>query len=394
MKIRNGIIYTAAAAALMVNCQSGARAQDAKKLQLGFMSTMSGPLGALGAEQKRGLDLAIADLHGKVGGLDTQVFAADDHGQATAAVQAASKLIDEDKVDLVTGVIYTPALIAAAKTFIQSGRIVVSANAGPAAFAGKNCNRNFFFTAWQNDQADEAVGTYLNNHGFKRVFFLGFDNQAGFDHVNGAKRTFKGQNVGEAYTNQSQLDFSTELAKIGAAKPDALYAFLVGAPAVAFVKQFSQSGLKIPVFSFALADATNLKAEGEAALGIKVAGPYFPFIKNPQNTKFVSEFRAKFGRDPSFIAADQYDTMMLIDSAIRSIHGNLKNRAALRSAIFKADFKSLRGSFKFNTNHFPIQNFYIAKVAKNAKGKLTFAKVDLAVKEGKDSFYKECMMKP
>ena len=387
------LLITTAAVAAFAGAQLGARAEDGK-LKLGFMSTMSGPIGALGAEQKRALDLAIADLGGKIGGLPVEVSVADDQAEATAAVQAASKLIDKDKVDLITGIIASPAMVGASKTFLQSGKIIVSANAGPSDFAGKGCNKNLFFTAWQNDQADEAVGTYLNDHGFKKVFFLGFDNQAGYDHINGAKRTFKGKNAGEAYTPFSQLEFSAEIAKIRASGADALFAFLVGAPAVAFVKQYGQSGLKstVPAFSFALSDPMIIKAQGAAALGIKVAGPYFTFIDNPQNKKFVAGFRKKYGRDPTFYGANMYDTVMLLDAAIKQIGGKISDTDALRAAIMKADFHSLRGDFKFNYNHFPIQNYYIAQVEKAADGGFTFGKVDLAVKDGKDSYYKDCKM--
>lgn len=393
MKPFTKILLTTAAVAAFAGAQVSAQAEEGK-LKLGFMSTMSGPIGALGNEQKRGLDMAIADLGGKIGGLTVEVSVADDQAEATAAVQAASKLIDKDKVDLITGIIATPAMIGASKTFLQSGRIVVSANSGPSLFAGKGCNPNLFFAAWQNDQTDEAVGVYLNEHGFKKVFFLGFDNQAGYDHINGAKRTYKGTNVGEAYTPFSQLEFSAEIAKIRAAKPDALFVFLVGAPAVAFVKQYAQSGMKdsIPAFSFALSDPMIVKAQGTSALGIRVAGPYYTFIDNPQNKKFVDQFKKKYGREPALYAAVQYDTVMLLDAAIKQIGGKVSDTKALRAAIEKADFKSLRGDFKFNVNHFPIQNFYIAKVEKDAEGGLTFAKVDLAVKDGKDGFYKECKM--
>ena len=383
------------AALLALAAQHQAHAQEKRALRLGFMSSMSGPIGALGVEQKRGLDLAISDLGGKIGGLPVELFTADDGFDAAGAVQAASKLLDKDKVDMITGVIASPAFIGASKPVGQSGKFFISANAGPSTFAGKDCNPNFFFTAWQNDQVDEAVGLYLNEKGFKRVFFLGFDNQAGYDHINGAKRTFKGENVGEAYTGLSQVDFSSEIARVRAAKPDALFVFYVGAPAVSFVKQFAQSGLKseVPVYSFAVSDALSLKAQGSAALGIKVAGPYFPFLDNPQNKKFIADFRAKYGRDPSFYAADQYDAVMLIDSAIKAVNGNLDDQDGIRTALRKADFKALRGSFKFNINHFPIQDYYIAEVAKGADGEMEFAKIGLAAKDSKDSYYQDCKMK-
>jgi branched-chain amino acid transport system substrate-binding protein len=381
-------------ATLLALASSNAASAQERTLRLGFMSTMSGPIAALGVEQRRGLDLAIADLGGKIGGLPVEIFTADDQAEAGAAVQGATKLLEKDKVDIITGLIATPALVGASKTIAQSGKLVISANSGPSQFAGKECNPNFFFTAWQNDQVDEAVGLYLNDKGFKRVYFMGFDNQAGYDHINGAKRTYKGENAGESFTGMAQVDFSSEFARVRAAKPDALFVFYVGAPAVAFVKQYSQAGLRkdIPVYSFALADALSLKAQGAAALGVKVAGPYFPFVDNPQNKKFVADFRAKYGRDPALYAANQYDAVMLLDSAIRAVGGKIDDQAALRAALRKADFKSLRGNFKFNVNNFPIQDYYIAEVVKRDDGEMEFAQVGVATKDGKDSFYQDCKM--
>ena len=386
--------FAIAAAALLAFASHQTASAQERALRLGFMSSMSGPIGALGGEQRRGLDLAISDLGGKIGGLSVELFTADDQAEASAAVQGASKLLDKDKVDIITGIIASQALIGASRTMTQSGKLVISANAGPSLFAGKECNPNFFFTAFQNDQGDEAVGRYLNEKGFKRVYFMGFDNQAGYDHINGTKRTYKGENLGEIYTGLSQVDFSSEFARVRAAKPDALFVFYVGAPGVAFVKQYSQAGLKkdIPLFSFALSDAMSLKAQGAAALGVKVAGPYFPFIDNPENKKFVAGFRAKYGRDPTFYAANQYDAIMLLDSAIRAVGGKIDNQDALRAALRKADFKSLRGSFKFNVNNFPIQDYYVAEVAKRDDGEMDFVKLDVAMKDGKDSFYEECKM--
>lgn len=384
------IVSTAAAVVALGMALQPAAAAD--KLRLGFMSSMSGPIGSLGAEQRRGLDLALEELGGKIGGMDVDILVGDDQGVPKAAVDAASQLIFKDKVDIITGVIASPALIGASKTFIDSGRIVVSANAGPSNFAGKDCQANFFFTGFQNDQGDEAIGSYFNEHGMKRVFFIGFDNQAGYDHINGAKRTYKGAIAGEAHTPFTQLEYSAEIAQIRAAKPDAVFAFYVAAPAVAFVKQYSQAGLikDIPLFSFALVDPMSAKAQGQAAFGVKVAAPYFPQIDNPQNKKFVATFVKKYGRVPSFYAADQYDAIMLIDSAVKAVHGKVGDTAAMRAALMKADFKSLRGKFSFNVNHFPIQDYYVA-TAVPAKTGVDF-KIDGVLKDGKDAYYQECKM--
>jgi branched-chain amino acid transport system substrate-binding protein len=388
--MKSHIALAAALLALGAGTQPTAAADT---FRLGFLSTLSGPLASLGPEQRRGLDLALEDLGGKIGGMPVEVITGDDQADAQAAVDAASKLIDKDKVDLITGIIASPVLVGAAKTLEDSGLIVVSANAGPSLFAGKDCQKNFFFTGFQNDQGDEAIGLYLNEHQFKNVYFIGFDNQAGHDHVNGAKRTYKGKIAGEIYTPQTQLDYSSEIAQIRATKPDAIFAFYVAAPAVAFVKQYSQSGMSnnIPLFSFALVDPMSAKAQGPAAFGVKVAAPYFASIDNPRNKTFVAAFEKKYGREPSFYAADQYDAIMLIDSAVRATGGKPHDANAMRAAMMKADFKALRGDFSFNVNHFPIQDYYIATVVKGEPGGVDF-KIDGVERDQKDSYYQACKM--
>ncbi len=381
------------ALAFSVAVTSQAAAQD---LRLGFISTLSGPFALLGQEQKRGFDLAVETLGGKVGGVPTKIFVADNKSNPGEAVQQAIKLVDRDNVQIVTGMIASHTTMAALKPLLSKGVIVIGANAGPSPMAGKNCNANLFITSFHNDQWDMAMGKYMTEKGLKRVYFMGMDYQAGWDHTKAAIREFKGEKVGEVYTPLNQMDFSAELTQLRAAKPEAVFVFYVGPLAVAFLKQYTQAGLHktIPLYSMgAISDPLLYKAQGDAAMGLITTEGWNTELDNPANKKFVAAFNKKYGRDPSGYAARQYDAVMLLDAAIKQVGGNVKDKAALRAALRKADFQSIRGKFAFNTNQYPIQNIYVQQVAKRPNGQMYQKLLGVAWTDIKDPDYVNCKMK-
>jgi branched-chain amino acid transport system substrate-binding protein len=368
---------------------------SAEELRLGFISILSGQLSLLGQELKRGFDLATEQLDGKVGGLETKIFIADTKGNPGDAVQEANKLIDRDKVDVVTGFLASHTTMAALKPLLGAGVISLGANAGPSPLAGKGCNKNWFSTAFHNDQWDMAMGRYMTQKGLKRVYFMGMDYQAGWDHVKAAIREFKGEKAGEVYTPISQLDFSAELTQLRAAKPDAVFVFYVGPLAVAFLKQYTQVGLNktVPLYAMgAIADPLLYKAEGDAALGLVSSEGWNTELDNAANKKFVAAFKKKYGRDPTGYAARKYDAVMLLDAAVRQIKGKVSDKDALRAAIRKADFQSVRGDFRFNTNQYPILNVYIQEVSKRPDGSMYQKLTGTVVKDLKDPDYVNCKM--
>ncbi len=368
----------------------------ADELRLGFMSILSGPLGILGNAQKRGFDLAIEQLGGKVGGVPTKIFIADNKGNPGEAVQQAIKLVDRNKVQIVTGMAASHTTMASVKPLLARGVIVLGANAGPSPLAGKGCNKNLFITSFHNNQWDEAMGEYLTKKGVKRVYFMGMDYQAGWDHVKAAIGAFKGEKVAEVYTPLNQMDFSAELTQLRAAKPDAVFVFYVGPLAVAFIKQYTQAGLHktIPIYSLgAFSDPLLYKAQGDAVMGIYMTEGWNTELDNEPNKRFVAAFRKKYGRDPTGYAARQYDAIMLLDAAIKQIGGKVDDKDALRASLRKADFKSIRGKFRFNTNQFPIQDIYIMQVAKRADGSMYQKLLGVAKSDIKDPDYINCKMK-
>jgi branched-chain amino acid transport system substrate-binding protein len=372
---------------------SAAHAEE--NLKIGLIATLSGPPAVLGQQLRNGFSLAVKELGGKLGGRDTEIVVADDELKPDVAVGKVKALIDRDKVDFVVGPIFSNILGAIMKPVTEANVILISPNAGTSSFAGKDCNPNFFVTSYQNDQVHEVLGQYSQDSGFKKVIIIVPNYQAGKDAAAGFKHKFTGEVLDEIYVPLGQLDYSAELSRIAAASPDAIFAFLPGGMGVNFVKQYRQAGLaeKIPFLSAFTVDESTLPAQQDAALGMYGGANWAPNLDNPQNKAFVDAYLKEFNAVPATYAFQAYDAAMLIDSAVRQVKGDLSNKDALRAALLKADFKSLRGSFKFNTNHYPIQDFYLVKVAKRPDGKYETEVAKKVFTAYGDTYAKDCPMK-
>ncbi len=387
------VISTFAAAAALALITTAAGAQD--KLKIGVVATLSGPPAVLGQQLRNGFQLAVKALGGKLGGREVEVIVQDDELKPDVAVTKVKALIERDKVDFVVGPIFSNILQAIMKPVTDSGAILISPNAGTSNFAGKECNANFFVTSYQNDQNAEAMGKYAQDTGVKKVFLMAPNYQAGKDEVAGFKREFKGEIADEIYVPLGQPDYSAELSKIAAAKPDAIFVFLPGGMGVNFVKQFRQAGLadKMKFLSAFTVDESTLPGQQDAALGFFGGANWAPNLDNPQNKKFVAAYEAEYKAVPATYAFQAYDAALLIDSALKQTKGSTADKAALQAALKKADFKSLRGGFKFNTNHYPIQDFYLVKVAKRADGKFQTEIQQKVFTNYSDPYVKDCPMK-
>lgn len=364
-------------------------------IKLGFLTTLSGPLGVLGQEQKRGLEIALQHLDGKIGGRTVELIEQDDKLNTAEAAQAAAKLIERDKVDVVTGLAVSNTMLAAIEPLLKAGIFVIGANAGPSELAGAKCDKNLFVVSFANEQWSLGLADHLNQQKIGKMMFIGMDYQAGWDHTKTLIKAFKGEKVGEIYTPIRQMDFAALITQIRAAQPDAVYAFYVGGNAIAFMKQWAQSGIgkDIKLYSMgAISDILLFKAQGDASIGVTTAYNWNAELDNQQNKRFVADFHAKFGRNPSQFAAFQYDAVMLLGAAVKAA-GGIENKDRLRDALRKADFKSVRGNFRFNNNHFPIEDVILQRVEKGADGTpyekyLGVAKADVA-----DLSHQDCPMK-
>ena len=371
---------------------STALAQSGEKIRIGLIQTLSGPAATLGQQARDGFNLAVKELGGKLGGRDVELVVVDDELKPDVAVTKAKGLVDRDKVDVVVGPIFSNVLLAIHKPVLEGGAILISANAGPSSYAGKECHPNFFVTSYQNDQVHEVLGKVAQNRGYKKVYLLAPNYQAGRDSMAGFKRHFKGEVVEESYVPLNTLDFQGELAKIAAAQPDAIFTFMPGGMGVNLVRQYGQAGLKerIPFLSAFTVDESTLPAQQDAAVGLLGGMTWAPNMDNPVNKAFVAAFEKEFNYVPGSYAMQAYDTARLIDSALKATGGNSGDKKALAAAIRKADFKSARGDFKFNANGYPIQDFWLVKVAKRPDGKFQTEVVEKVFDDYGDVYAKDC----
>jgi branched-chain amino acid transport system substrate-binding protein len=385
-------LLASALAALAFGLSAPAQAQTPVKI--GFMAELSGPQAALGQDMLDAFMLVVEQNGGKLGDVPVNVLRRDSQLKPEVANQIADELIEKEKVPIVAGITFSNIMMAVSKKLTSAGVIVVGGNAGPAPLAGAQCAANLFVVSKQNDQFAEAMGKYATDKGYKRIIAMTPNYQAGKDYVAGFKRVYKTALADEIYTPLNQLDFSAELSRIAAEKPDAVYAFYPGGLGVAFVRAYQQAGLtaKIPLLTVSTADGTTLPALKDSALGVMSASAWGPDLPTPANQKFVADFEAKYKRTPSEYAAQSYDAALLIDSALRKTKGST-DKATLQTALKAADFKSVRGTFSFGANNFPVQDFYVFEVAKDAKGNANLKTVSKQLTAHKDAYVGECPMK-
>ncbi len=386
---------TAISAAVLALFAGPASAQQ-QTVKIGFISTFSGPVAAIGNDMKNSFELGL-DHHGrKLGGLPVEVIYADDQLKPEVGVQKTQELIQSDNVNFIVGYIWSNVLLASLKPLADSKTMTVVTNAGPSQFAGELCSPYVFSTSWQNDQTPAAVGRYMNQKGVKTAFLMGPNYAAGKDMLAGVQTTFKGQIVGQELTRwPDQLDFSAELSKAREAKPDAIFVFYPGGAGIQFVTQYVQAGLKgqIPLYTAFTIDDLSLPRLKDLAVGVPGAQEWVNDLPNDTNKKYVADYKAKYGSSPSFYGAQTYDAVALIDSAVTAVKGDLSNKEGMRKEMEKADFKSVRGNFKFGNNHIPIQNFYLQDAVKNADGSYALKTVATIVKDDQDRFHGQCPMK-
>ncbi|MBA3996809.1 MAG: ABC transporter substrate-binding protein [Candidatus Accumulibacter sp.] len=389
-----------AAALMLASAIHAAHAAD--RVKVGFLSTLSGPGAGLGIDIRDGFNLAVKHLNGKFGGLPAEVIVADDQQKPEIAQQATEKFLKKDKVDFMTGIVFSNLMLAVGQPVFDSKTFFVSANAGPSQYAGEQCNPYFFNVAWQNDNLHEAVGKYVQDKGFKKVVLVAPNYPGGKDAMAGFKRYYAPKDGGpgkggeEIYTKLGQLDYAAELAQIRALKPDAVFFFLPGGMGINFVKQFVAAGLSRDTQLFApgfSADEDVIKAVGAPMLGMFNSSHWAHDMDNAENKRFVADFQKEYGRLPSLYASQGYDVALLIDAAVRDTKGKLDDKDAVRKALEAKRFKSVRGDFRFNVNHYPVQNYYLRVIGRDAQGRVTNKTMGTVFTNHADAYVAQCKMK-
>ncbi|GMO12621.1 ABC transporter substrate-binding protein [Bradyrhizobium sp. TM233] len=366
-------------------------------IKIGFVSTFSGPTAVIGNDMRNSFELALDHIGRKMDGKPVEVIYEDDGQKPDVGKQKTEKLVQSDKVDFIVGYIWSNVLLASLKTAVDSQTFLISANAGPSQLAGELCSPYVFSTSWQNDQTPQAMGLYMNQKGVKSVFLIGPNYAAGKDMLAGLKNTFKGEIKGEEYTVwPSQLDFSAELSKARASGAESIFVFYPGAAGVQFLNQYAQAGLKstMPLYTAFTVDELSLPLQKENALGVPGAQEWVNDLPNEQNKRFVADYRKKYtGLRPTYYGAQAYDAAQLINSAVVAVKGDTSKKDAMKAEMEKANFKSLRGAFKYGKNHIPVQSFYLQDVVKDAEGQLSLKTVATIVENDQDRFHDKCKMK-
>jgi len=369
----------------------------ADTIKIGFVNTFSGPSAAIGNDARNGFELALDHIGRKMDGRPVEVIYEDDQQKPDVGKQKTEKLIQSDRVDFLAGYNWSNVLLASLKPAVDSKTFLIGVNAGPSQLAGELCSPYVFLTSWQNDQTPAAMGLYMNQKDIKSVFLIGPNYAAGKDRMAGFKSTFKGQVLGEEYTVwPTQLDFSAELTKARNSRAEAIFVFFPGAAGVQFLNQYVQAGIKqqIPLYTDGTVDELSLPAQKDNALGILGVLEWVNDLPNEQNERFVADYRKKHpGLRPSAYAAQAYDAVHLINSAVVAVKGDLTQKDAMKAEMEKANFKSVRGSFRYGNNHVPIQNFYLQDVVKDADGELSLKTVATVVENDQDRVHDKCPMK-
>jgi branched-chain amino acid transport system substrate-binding protein len=366
-------------------------------IKIGFVSTFSGPTAVIGNDMRNSFELALDHLGRKMAGKPVEVIYEDDGQKPDVGKQKTEKLVQSDKVDFIVGYIWSNVLLASLKTAVDSQTFLISANAGPSQLAGELCSPYVFSTSWQNDQTPQAMGLYMNQKGVKSVFLIGPNYAAGKDMLAGVKSTFKGKVVGEEYTVwPTQLDFSAELTKARNSGAESIFVFYPGAAGVQFLNQYAQAGIKdkMPLYTAFTIDELSLPLQKDNAIGVPGAQEWVNDLPNDQNKTFVADYRKKYtGLRPTYYGAQAYDAAQLVNSAVVAVKGDTSKKDGMKAAMEKANFKSLRGAFKYGNNHIPIQNFYLQDVVKDGDGQLSLKTVATIVKDDQDRFHDKCPMK-
>ncbi len=354
--------------------------------KVGLVTTLSGGGAGLGLDIRDGFMLGI-EMSGRD---DIEVIVKDDQQKPEIAVQMSDELLLSENVDVMTGPVFSNIAMAIVPSVTGQGKFYLSPNAGPSAFAGERCHENYFNVSWQNDALHEAAGAYANSAGYVNSFILAPNYPAGIDGLNGYKRLYEGELAGEVMTTFGQTDYAAEIAQIRASGADSVYFFLPGGMGIAFLKQYADSGVDLPLigpaFSF---DQTILAAAGEAAMGVKNTSQWNKDLDNAANAEFVPAFEEAYGRLPSVYASQAYDTARLLVSALEV--ADVSDADAFREALRAADFESTRGDFEFGSNHHPIQDYFIRTVIEE-DGVITNESGEMVLEDHADAYAADCSM--
>ena len=360
-----------------------ARAQGGP-LKLGVVLPYTGVYAELGVSITQGMKLVFAQENDIVAGRKIDMIQEDDEMKPPVGIRKMEKLIDSDKVDILTGPVHSGILMGMRDKVHNSKMILIVSNAGADAISRERCSKWIFRTSFSNWQPNQPMGGWVAKNVAKEAFLLAPNYQAGKDMMQAFKETFVpagGKVVAEDYPRLGETDYAPYLTKIKQSGVKVVYCFFSGTDAVNFVKQYDQFGLKkaaqLTGAGF-LTEPDVLPAQGQSALGIITGHFYSPLLDNPTNKKFVKDFRAAYGgKVPDGFACQGYDTAQVIIRSVKALNGDTQDRDKWVDAIAKVEFDSPRGRFRFDPKtHNVIQPFIYIREVREVYGGLNNVAID------------------
>jgi branched-chain amino acid transport system substrate-binding protein len=357
---------------------------QAGPIKIGVVLPYTGVYAVLGESITQAMELVFARENWTVAGRKIEMIKEDDEMKPPVGVRKTEKLIDSDKVDILTGPVHSGILMGMRDKVHNSKTILIVSNAGADAISRERCSRWIFRTSFSNWQPCQPMGGWVAKNVSKDVFLTAPNYQAGKDMMNAFKETFGpagGKVVAEDYPKLGETDYAPYLTKIRQSGAKAVFAFFSGSDAVNFVKQYDQFGLKQSIKLTGagfLTEPDVLPAQGPAALGVLTGHFYTPVLDNPTNQRFVKEFRDKYaGKMPDGFACQGYDTAEVIVRALKAVNGNTQDKDRLVDVIAKLEFDSPRGRFRFDPKtHNVIQPFIYIREVKEVAGGLNNVPID------------------
>ncbi|MFW8635998.1 ABC transporter substrate-binding protein [Cribrihabitans pelagius] len=343
-----------------------------ENVKVGLLLPFSGVYAALGNDIEAGFSLALEQF-GDEAGASFEVVREDTEVKPPVALGKAKKLILQDKVDVMAGIVSSGVLGAVRDMVHGAGVPLIVANAGNDEATGANCSPFITRMSFSNGQVNRPMGQWMHDQGIRKVYTLAPDYAAGRQMIGGFVETFTaagGEIVGQEFTPfQKTQDFGPYLAQAKASGAEAVFVFYAGGEAISFVKQYDSFGLKadLPLYgSGFLTSPLYVNAEGPAAEGVITALHYVPTIENAANAAFVEAFTARTGRVPSEYAVHGYDAGRALIEAVKTGAGG---RADLANALRQVSFDGPRGKLAIDaaTNNV-IQPVYVYETVAGAEG--------------------------
>ncbi len=365
-------------------------------VEVGILATLSGPQGIAGQDVADGFNLALKQLGGRFSNQEIRVTVADDKGSPDGVLAAWRDLQEQDRLDVVVTSL-VPASLATVMPALTAARVFVL-NTQPASvgFSGGNCSAALFDLGGQAEGVFEATATQMTADHVRRVAVIGPDSVVTDEAVAAFKRAFPGEVVLVLKHRHGYPLFDAEMTAIQGAKPDALFSVLTGGTGGAFVRAWDAAQMKAdyPLYGLWTAfERMALPAMGDAALDVATVAPWSADLDSPVNKRFVGEFEVEYGRPATGWAVTGFDAAMALDAALKTTKGRTNDGEAVRWGLRRAEFASLRGAFRFNTNHFPIQTYYLRKVTHDQRGRLVNEMRGIAYKDWRDRMAPACPMR-